>query len=65
MEVKTDTKEKFHVITVISDHLSANLTDDLTRLFDSMLLKDPKNIVLNLANIGSIDEASGESLVKA
>ena len=65
MEVKTDTKEKFHVITVISDHLSANLTYDLTRLFDSMLLNDPKNIVLNLANVGSIDEAAGESLVKA
>lgn len=64
MEVKTDTKEKFHVITVETDHLSANMTDELARQLSPYLQQDNKNIVLKLTNVKSMEEEAAESLVK-
>jgi anti-anti-sigma factor len=64
MEVKTDTKEKFHVISVETDHLSANMTDELSRQLSTYLLQDNKNIVLKLSNVKSMDEEAAEGLVK-
>ncbi|HVG12365.1 MAG TPA: STAS domain-containing protein [Flavisolibacter sp.] len=64
MEVKTSTKEKFHVITVESDHLSANMTEALIVQLNEYLSADVKNLVLNLEQIQRIDEESGEALVK-
>ena len=64
MEVKTSTKEKFHVITVESDHLSANMTEALIVQLNEYLGADVKNLVLNLEQIMRIDEESGEALVK-
>ena len=64
MEVKTSTKEKFHVITVESDHLSANMTESLIVQLNEYLGADVKNLVLNLEQIRRIDEESGEALVK-
>lgn len=64
MEVKTDTKEKFHVITVETDHLTANLTDELCKQLENFLKDDIKNIVLNLSNVSDIENDGAESLVK-
>ena len=64
MEVKTSTKEKFHVITVESDHLSANMTETLVLQLNEYLGSDIKNLVLNLEQIKTIDEDSAEALVK-
>lgn len=64
MEVKTDTKEKFHVISVETDHLSANMTDELARQLSPFLQQDNKNIVLKLTAVKSMDEEAAESLVK-
>lgn len=64
MEVKTDTKEKFHVITVENEHLTANMTQELSTLLASYLDKDNKNIVLRLDHVKSMDEESAEMLVK-
>ena len=64
MEVKTDTKEKFHVISVETDHLSANMTDELSRRLAPYLQQDNKNIVLKLTNVKSMDEEAAETLVK-
>lgn len=64
MEVKTDTKEKFHVISVETDHLSANMTDELSRRLTPYLQQDNKNIVLKLTNVKSMDEEAAEGLVK-
>jgi anti-anti-sigma factor len=64
MEVKTSTKEKFHVITVESDHLSANMTETLIVQLNEYLGGDVKNLVLNLEQIRRIDEESAEALVK-
>ena len=64
MEVKTDTKEKFHVITVETNHLTANLTDELCKQLEQFLKDDIKNIVLNLSNVSDIENDGAESLVK-
>src|SRR5688572_23134830 len=64
MEVKTDTKEKFHVITVETDHLSANMTADLSKQLSTFLHQENKNIVLKLTGIRTMDEEAAETLVK-
>ncbi len=63
MEVKTDTKEKFHAITVSGPSLSATMTDELGDGLLSYLQNGVKNIVLILKDIQSIDMAAAEKLV--
>ena len=64
MEVKTDTKEKFHVIGVAAPHLSANMTDELCKKLQQYVNAPIKNIVLKLTGVESIDEEGAECLVK-
>lgn len=64
MEVKTDTKEKFHVIGVVAPHLSANMTAELCKELTAYLQNDVKNIILNLKEVESMDEEGAEGLVK-
>ena len=64
MEVKTDTKEKFHVISVETDHLSANLTEQLCFQLSEYLQRETKNVVLKLNKVNTIDEAGAERLVR-
>ena len=64
MEVKIDTKEKFHVITLLQPKLSATMTEELSDRLVSFLQSDTKNIVLNLKDLQSIDNISAENLVK-
>jgi len=64
MEVKIDTKEKFHVITLLQPELSATMTEKLSDRLVSFLQSDIKNIVLNLKELKSIDNISAENLVK-
>ena len=64
MEVKTDTKERFHVIRVKTPELTANLAAALNlRLLE--LLKDTiKNVVLNLGGVNGMQEEAAEILVR-
>ena len=64
MEVKIDTKEKFHVITLLQPDLSATMTEELSDRLLSYLQSDIKNIVLNLKELQSIDNISAENIVK-
>jgi anti-anti-sigma factor len=64
MEVKIDTKEKFHVITLSQPELSATMTEELSDRLLSFLQSDIKNIILNLKELRSIDNISAEKLVK-
>ena len=63
MEVKTDTKEKFHAITVSGPSLSATMTDELSGYLLPYLQNDVKNLVLVLKDIQSVDIAAAEKLV--
>jgi len=64
MNFKIDTKEKFTVITPMSETLSDNLTAELVQTATSYLQKDIKNMVLNLGQVQSIDEDAATRLVK-
>jgi anti-anti-sigma factor len=71
MKIKTDTKEKFHAITVSETQFSADMAAELTELLLPLLQNDgspdgnkTKNVILNLKELTSIDEVAGEKLVK-
>jgi anti-anti-sigma factor len=63
MRVKTDTKEKFHVITLPGASLSASMTEELGECLLPYLQNDVKNLVLKLKDIQTIDIAAAEKLV--
>lgn len=64
MEVKIDTREKFHAITILEPTLAANMTDDLEKSLLPYLEKDVKNVVLILKDIPELQEAAAECLVR-
>lgn len=64
MQVKIDTKEKFHVITPLLTHLSATMTEDLKGALLPYLHQDVKNLVVNLAEITNIDIEAAEQLLQ-
>lgn len=63
MNVKTDTKEKFHVITLQQDSLAANMTE-LEGFLLAFLQNNVKNVILNCKDIQSINNAAASTLVK-
>ena len=65
MEVKTNTKEKFHVIAVSAPHLSANLAEDLCSQLQQYLQGTVRNVVVNLKDVKSMDEEAAECIVKS
>jgi anti-anti-sigma factor len=64
MEVKIDTKEKFHVVTLIGPQLSATMTEELNNRLLPYLQTDVKNVIVNLKDLQSLDNAAAENLVK-
>lgn len=64
MEVKTDTKEKFHVIHVASSHLTANMAADLYEQLSPLLQTNIPNVVLNVKEVKHLDEDAAELIVK-
>ena len=64
MQVKIDTREKFHAITIQEPSLAANMTEDLQQCLLPLLQKDVKNVVLILKDIAEVDNAAAECLVK-
>ena len=70
MEIKIDTKEKFHAITVQGPGLSATMTDKLVDQLLPYLQNDAslpdkqvKNVILILKDIENIENAAAEKLV--
>ena len=64
MQVKIDTKEKFHAITILEPLLAANMTEDLEKSLLPILEKDVKNVVLILKDISELQDAAAAGLVK-
>lgn len=64
MQVKIDTKEKFHVITILDPKITANMTAEMEKSLSAFLQKEVKNVVLNLNSVAGIEVESAESLVK-
>jgi anti-anti-sigma factor len=64
MEVKIDTKEKFHVITLPGPSISATMTEELASCLLPYLQNDVKNLVLIFKDIQNVDYAAGKKLVE-
>ena len=64
MQVKIDTKERFHAISINGPSLAANMTAELNDCLLPLLQNGVKNVVLNLEAIETIDKAAAEDLVK-
>ena len=62
MLVKIDTREKFHVITLNSTNIAANMTAELKDSLHALLKTPVKNVVMNLSNIQSVEPAAAEAL---
>jgi anti-anti-sigma factor len=65
MEVKTSTKEKFHVIGVVAPHLSALMAEDLCNRLQLYLQDTIRNVVVNLKDVNSLDEEAAERLARS
>ena len=64
MEVKTDTKEKFHVIRVETPEMSADMAAELNRHLEQLLKGSTRNVVLNLRGVKTLTEEAGEKIVR-
>ena len=64
MQVKIDTREKFHAITILEPVLAANMTEELEKVLLPIIGLDVKNVILILKDIPEVEEAAAESLVK-
>jgi anti-anti-sigma factor len=64
MNVKTDTKEKFHVITIGEKVIAANMTAEMEQSLKLFLKNSVKNVILNCKDIETMDDAAAETLVK-
>jgi len=62
MDVKIDTKEKFVVISPNTQELTANMTEEFTKMLLPYLQKDIPHIILNMSAIKTVDEKAGEAL---
>lgn len=68
MNVKTDTKEKFHVIRVEETQLTAAMTDELASNLRPYLQNDApgsvRNLVLHLGAVGRLDPDAAGKIVE-
>ena len=64
MQVKIDTKEKFHAITLPGPSVSATMTEELESCLLPYLQNVVKNVVLILQEIETMDIAAAEKLVE-
>ena len=64
MQVKIDTREKFHAITIGEPVLAANMTAELEQTLLPLLQNDVKNVVLILKDTQKLDDAAAEALVR-
>ena len=65
MQVKIDTREKFHVITIFETHFAANMTAEMDKQLLPILQNGVKNAILDVKDIETIDNAAAEWLVKS
>lgn len=63
MQVKIDTKEKYHVISIQETDLSANMTDDFKNSLLTFLNNPVKNVVLSLKDIKDVSDAAAVMLI--
>lgn len=64
MKVKIDTKEKFHVITLMEPILSDNIAADISQLVTKFLQQQIRNVILKLPDLEIIEDKGAEELAQ-
>ena len=64
MNVKIDTKEKFHVITVPGSVFSADIAANMADILEKIPGSPVKNVIVNLKDVTGMDKIAAEMLVK-
>lgn len=64
MLIKSDTKEKFHVITLSESQIPASIADDMAVQILAFLKEEVKNVVMNLDSVSAIELPAAEKLVQ-
>lgn len=64
MKVKIDTKERFHVITLIEPDITANLAADLINTLTKYINQEIKNVILKLPETNTIEPEAAEAISK-
>lgn len=64
MNVKIDTKEKFHVITPTDGGITDSMTAELTKKILPYLQNEVKNMVLNFEHVTAVEPAAAEQLAE-
>lgn len=62
MNVKTDTKEKFSVITPVEKEIPANMTGELKEMLLSHLQKDIPHLVLKMNEVETLSPEAAETI---
>jgi anti-anti-sigma factor len=62
MNIKTDTKEKFSILSLLEPALTENMAGELEQKLRSLLQNDTPHLVLNLAGVESIEEGPAQVL---
>lgn len=62
MNVKTDTKEKFTVITPLEGDFSANMADEWGKMLLPYAEKQPPHVIINMQYLAEISDESLEML---
>ena len=65
MKVKIDTKERFHVITLIEPDITANLAADLINTLTKYINQEIKNVILKLPETNNIELEAADAISKA
>ena len=63
MKVKISTKEKFHVISVEEETLTANMAGEIENTCLSFLENEIRNVVVNMGEVMEVEMAAAEVLV--
>jgi anti-anti-sigma regulatory factor len=63
MNVKIDTKEKFHVIRLQEAGLTANMTGELAAVLQDCRKREVKNIILDMTPVRQLDPRFAEFLL--
>jgi len=64
MQVKINTREKIHVITVGESTIAANMTAELEKILLPILQTDANHVVLILKGVETVEEPAAEGLVQ-
>jgi len=62
MNFKINTKEKFREIFLLDPELTAIMTDEMVKMLKDVIKADPKNVILSLKEVQSMESSFAENL---